>query len=107
MILTGPNNIENQPILANVSTNLKPANKFENASLQSAQRVLTKETPKDLQYVHSMGQQQDATLTSRLTNAGQFMNTSVQLLDEALTWKENLSEFLTDQPDFLVVGVLG
>ena len=46
-------------------------------------------------------------LVSRLTTASRFMESSVPLLDEGLVWKESLGEFLLDQADFLVVGVLG
>ncbi len=78
-------------------------NKVE--SLQLGARGLVKEAAKDQQL--NTAQQADATLSARLTTASHFMNASVQLLDETLAWKENLNEFLSDQPDFLVVGVLG
>ena len=109
-------NINIQPILANLSINLKPGgggpmNKLD----QQQQRTISKE----VSGINSMKEQQavvtainmataaDTSLSGRLSTAGKFMNVSVQLLDENLAWKEGLNEFLSDQADFLVVGVLG
>ena len=45
-------------------------------------------------------------ISARLSTAP-FMAAPVRLLDENMTWQDGLQEFLLDQPDFLVVGVLG
>lgn len=46
-------------------------------------------------------------LSARLSNNVQPMAGPVKLLDENLQWQDTLLEFMSDQPDFLVVGVLG
>ena len=108
---------QQQPILANLSTNLKSlsANKL---SEQVANRSLNKEyavvssissivTNKETSSSSMVAVSPLEFVGARLTAAGQFMSAPVQLLDENLSWKDNLGEFLTDQSDFLVVGVLG
>ncbi len=47
-----------------------------------------------------------STVAARLSLAP-LMSNSVRLLDEGLQWHDNLLEFLIDQNDFLVVGILG
>jgi ABC-type glutathione transport system ATPase component len=46
-------------------------------------------------------------LSSRLTNNLPAMNKSITLLDESLQWSDALQDFLLDQNEFLVVGILG
>lgn len=94
---------DSQPILANLSTNLKTVAKQEHhRSLVKESSVLASKA----QVPHDAAPHLD-TLAGRLTTASKFMSAPVQLLDDSLTWKEGLQEFLIDQSDFLVVGVLG
>jgi len=46
-------------------------------------------------------------LSSRLTNKLPQMTQSITLLDENLQWSDVLQDYLLDQNEFLVVGVLG
>lgn len=43
----------------------------------------------------------------RLAASAPVQTSSVKLLDDNLQWQDGLLEFLVDQPDFLVVGILG
>ena len=63
-------------------------------------------TEKPVQPTNSLAQFVDL-LNSRLASSAPCMNTAVRLLDENLQWQDGLNEFLTDQNDYVVVGVLG
>ena len=99
--LVKPQATTNQaPILANLSTNSQsPAsvNRYKPAQTQLKDPSLTSITP---------APNVIEPLNVRL-NTGPFMNKSVKLLDENLQWQDDLSDFLNEQTDFLVVGVLG
>jgi hypothetical protein len=46
-------------------------------------------------------------INNRLTAGGSQMSTPVKLLDENLQWQEGLGDYLNDQTDYVVIGVLG
>ena len=81
-----------QSILANVSVNLK--------TQQQASGVAAKKEA-------SQPAASVDTLSARLATASQHMSSSVKLMDENLQWQDGLLDYLVEQPDFLVVGVLG
>lgn len=95
------------PILANLSTNLAShsASKLK-ATVQ--QPVHAKDTTAQ-QAVNAPASTMTLmdSLASRLSNNVKPMINSIKLLDENLQFQDSLSDFLADQPDFLVVGILG
>lgn len=105
---------QQQPILANLSTNLKSLS--TNKLSEQANRSSNKEYVVASNVASSINKEASSSTVAasplesvgaRLTTVGQFMDAPVQLLDENLSWKDSLGEFLADQSDFLVVGVLG
>lgn len=56
--------------------------------------------------MHMVKETVASSLASKLAT-GPFMNHAVKVLDESLGWHDGLGEFLQEQSDFLVVGVLG
>lgn len=91
----------NTPILANLSTNLA------SAKPKSALPQQKEATPAQVTHPVTVNMPFIESLTIRLSNNTEPMISPVKLLDENLQWHDGLLEFLTDQPDFLVVGVLG
>ena len=91
----------NTPILANLSTNLA------SAKPKSALPQQKEATPAQVTQPVTVNMPFFESLTIRLSNNTEPMISPVKLLDENLQWHDGLLEFLTDQPDFLVVGVLG
>jgi Mrp family chromosome partitioning ATPase len=91
----------NTPILANLSTNLA------SAKPKSALPQQKEATPAQVTQPVTVNMPFIESLTIRLSNNTEPMISPVKLLDENLQWHDGLLEFLTDQPDFLVVGVLG
>lgn len=105
---------QQQPILANLSTNLKSlsTNKLSEQVNRSSSKeyVVASNVASSINKEASSSTVAGSPLESvgaKLSTAGRFMNAPVQLLDENLSWKDSLVEFLADQSDFLVVGVLG
>ncbi len=106
----------NTPILASLSTNLASHSGSKVKQAQSHQ-VSSKDmnglvpvaanpavvTPS----ISTQNMTMIESLNVRLSNNIQPMVSSVKLLDENLQWQDTLLEFMCDQPDFLVVGVLG
>lgn len=110
---------QQQPILANLSTNLANSSQVK---LKQVQQI--NQPPPQQQQVKEVPQVQETpkptnekpslpatslieSLTQRLSNNTQTMLNSVKLLDETLQWNDSLNDYLSDQSDFLVIGILG
>jgi protein SMG9 len=83
--------------------NLNTSNNNSNSNSTSVQTP-TGITPSSS--MHTVKEPVASSLAAKLATAP-FMSHSVKVLDEAFGWHEGLAEFLQEQSDFLVVGVLG
>lgn len=120
--------IRNSSNLSSITSNLKDENSKPISSSSSSEhlnRSLNKSQPEVIQaktkptepliraqtVQSSSGKNQPIELftesiNTRLTTQP-CMTSSVKLLDDSLQWQDNFQDYLLDQNDFLVVGVLG
>lgn len=86
--------VDQQAILSSVNQNLKSTSGTKFERLKENVTVAMKDTA------------MPDTLTSRLTTS-RCMTSPVSVMDEGLAWRDGLVDYLSDQSDFLVVGVVG
>lgn len=73
----------------------------------TANKPVEYSTPTQMPSVSSQSLSFIESLSSRLTNNLPQMTRSITLLDESLQWSDALQDYLLDQNEFLVVGILG
>lgn len=94
------------PLLSSSSSNLSPGN--QTSTLINKPKHLVKDlSPLSIQQqsIKPIANFNES-IYNRLSTLP-FMSSSVRLLDENLQWQEGLQDFLVDQNDYLVIGVLG
>lgn len=94
-----------QPILANLSTNYLATNQLNKQKKEQA--FFASKQTEIKEHEHVKPQATNESINQRLSNNIQPMLTSVKLLDETLQFSDSLNHYLTEQSDFLVIGVLG